>query len=170
METFACEPRLFILSSLFYVETFKLQECWYESQNRPGIPWEPSRLPRRRRSYSATVCCLREEATKCRKVALISAERWQQTRQSSVQANERSCVRAQTSVLITVGIPPTLAERCCGTLAGQTPALTSLRTLRVQLRLLAQHLAGVRVTSSCSQNVCSHGGLSAEARPKANGL
>lgn len=96
LETFACEPRLFILSSLFYVETFKLQECWYESKNRPGIPREQSRLPRRRRSYSATVCFLREEATECRKVALISAKRRQQTRQSSVQANER-LVRARSN-------------------------------------------------------------------------
>lgn len=101
LETLACEPWLFILSSLFYVETFKLQECWYESHNRPGIPQEQSRLPRRRRSYAATVCFPGEEATKRRKVAFISTKRCRQTRSLA-----------------------TLAERCWGTLVGQTPALT----------------------------------------------
>lgn len=38
LEAFVCQLRLFILSSLFNAETFKLRECRYERQNRPGIP------------------------------------------------------------------------------------------------------------------------------------
>lgn len=36
-------------------------ECWYERQNRPGVPREQSRLPRRPQTYAATVCFLTEE-------------------------------------------------------------------------------------------------------------